>query len=395
MQYDVVIVGGGLVGSSLACALTAQGLKSAVIEKMPAKVSNPHPTNAKALALSRPSVYCLENLQVWSKVASMASTLREVHVSSKGHFGMTRIQAEKEGLTELGFVIDADILNHLLLETMGTRPEVTLYRPAEIIELKPGDEDFEHWTLTLNSGETLSAKLLVAADGADSLVCRQQGIQRVNHHYPHVAIITNVMLAQSHEGVAFERFTQQGSLAMIPFGEHRVKCVWVVPEETGVDLLNMNDTEFLNRLQLEFGYRLGKLKSVSVRTKFPLKSSYAETLYGHRFVLVGNAANTVHPVAAQGFNLGLRDVATLAEILGDARKHHKDIGAIDLLRAYADQRRGDHETTRAFSHRLTQSNVGLSVGIVACELMDFMKKRVFQLGLGAASDLPKLCRGIQ
>ncbi len=406
-QYDITIIGSGLVGASLACALSHEdfklNFKIALIDKQAVNSTNNeiNDNDARALALSSPSISCLTSIGIWPLKTAVGSLkiepIKSVHVSSKGHFGVSHLQAKSKGLSELGFVVNADVLTRALAEKAAKLPNVTLYRPREIVELnKSTPSEGEHWTVTLNNNEKINTNLIVAADGAFSFLRSHQGIPAVIHDHNHDAIISNVSSSKSHEGVAYERFLEQGSIAMLPCGDHRAKCVWVVPNSESEKILNLSELEYLSRLKSNFGSRLGSLLSSSTRIKFPLKSIVAENLYGRGFVLIGNAANTLHPIAAQGFNLGLRDAATLAEVLA----YHKnlnasrlfDLGAIAALQDYAERRRTDHSITRQFTRSLADATLPLSSGILASEFIPGLKNKLFDLGLGKQNNLPKLCR---
>ncbi len=426
IHFDIVIVGGGLIGTTLAIALSPH-FKVAVIEKSPINKNSHKPvkdSNAKALALTRQSVKILEELEVWSKVSECAEAIKTVHVSSRGHFGATKIVAKELGFTELGFVVDADLLNAALNESINEN--VVLFPHTEIKQLYQEKEEKSHhkiyndinfkneeflfWRLLLNSlnkketnaTETLTAKLLIGCDGTDSMLRKLMGVDAMVHDYQQTAIVVNLELANfnnlvhfklepasdnGHANIAYERFLKQGSIAMLPFGKNRVKCVWATTNEEAKLLLQMDESVFLKQVQGIFGHRLGTFTSCSQRTSYPLRSITSSCLYGQRFVLAGNAANTLHPVAAQGFNLGLRDVVTLLEILV---KSKKDPGQIEVLKKYNEKRRIDHANTQALSHSLTGlgsflgsatdtiSDSILSKGILCFDFLFFVRQPILK-----------------
>lgn len=391
IEFDIIIVGGGLVGASLACALKNQALKIALIDKSPLNAKPHHNFDARALALSLPSIKCLQMLNVWPKICESASVIKAVHVSKQGHFGVTKIGALEHRLPALGYVVNADDLNNALNQVVETLPHVTLFRPEEIIKLEKRDQGS---VIQLSNQKNLKTKLLVAADGSESPLRKQQGIEVKVQDYQQTAIVANIALNQAHQAVAYERFLENGSIAMLPFGENKVKCVYVVPSNQAEILKAQSDIVFLESIQDQFGHRLGFFKQLGKRVFYPLKKLCVETLYADRFVLIGNAANTVHPIAAQGFNLGLRDAATLAEILVQAQNANQDIGSVEVLRSYADRRKDDHQAIRYFTDSLAEPHVFQWLGILASEWVMPFKRRIAERGLGWHQNLPKLCRGV-
>lgn len=392
LQYDIVIVGGGLVGASFAAKILQKNmnLKIALIDNavpkndpvlfMPRNDIQSDPNidlNAKALALSHSSVICLQSLGVMQKLASQQD-IKAVHVSSKGHFGVSRISAIDAGLSALGVVVNADVLNHTL--NMHIEGKLKIYRPVYVVKMMPQEKG---WTLLLNTGEVINTELLVAADGTNSFVRQTVGIDVNSYDYHQSAISVNIELLQSHDNVAYERFTEDGAIAMLPFGERLVKCVWVLPNNKASLLLQKNDTEFLQDIQTVFGFRLGRLKHLGKRIAYPLKSLSAQTLYEHHCVLLGNAANTLHPIAAQGFNLGLRDAVALSKLVIASVLNGQDIGANTLLKQYAESRQADHQRTRYFIDNIAESKFSPNLGVLACEFLPLTKKWVVAQGLGS------------
>ncbi|HXH54868.1 MAG TPA: FAD-dependent monooxygenase, partial [Gammaproteobacteria bacterium] len=278
-----------------------------------------------------------------------------------------------------------------LNQVVETLPHVTLFRPEEIVKAEKIDQG---WTIQLSNQKKLQTKLLVAAEGSESPLRKQQGIEVKVQDYQQTAIVANIALNQANQAVAYERFLENGSIAMLPFGQNCVKCVWVIPSKQLKTLEIQSDKALLENIQREFGYRLGFFTQVGKRVFYPLKNICAETLYSDRFVLIGNAANTLHPIAAQGFNLGLRDAATLAEILVQAQNANQDIGSVEVLKNYADRRIDDHQATRYFTDSLAEPHVFQWLGILASEWVTPFKRRIAERGLGRHQSLPKLCRGM-
>lgn len=396
--FDLVIIGGGLVGASLACALRDQSLKIALIDKTkPVEIKSENFLDAKALALSHISVQILKTIQVWQEI-EVAEPLLEVHISKQNKWGVTRIRAAEHRLSALGYVVNADFLNQTLNQTLAKIPNLTFFCPDEISQLTRNEAENnteeKAWTLQLSSGKIIQTSLLVAADGSESYLRKHQGIAAKVHDYQQTAIVVNIGLEQSHQGIAFERFTTNGSIAMLPFGTNQVKCVWVVPTPEMQALMGLSNTEWLEKIQANFGYQLGQFKQLGRRITYPLRSIYADALYGDRVVFIGNAANTLHPVAAQGFNLGLRDVATLAELLVSANNADKELGSLALLKEYAALRKIDHQTVAQLTDRLSEPSKLQWLGVLACSFLPPFKNGIVKKSLGLESRLGKLSRGI-
>jgi 2-octaprenyl-6-methoxyphenol hydroxylase len=432
MQYDIAIVGSGLVGSSLAIALLNHGFKVAIIDKGALASRSSLDFDSRALALSYTSCRCLKTLGISVEKLEHAVPMREVQITEQGHFGLTTITAETMNLPYLGMVIPADTLNAVLNQGLEHRSDLTLYPNSDIKNVKQGSDSSEipaTWTLELSSGKAIQTSLLVGADGSNSFIRQYLGVGVSTSEFPQSAIVVNIQLNQPHQGIAFERFMPEGSLALLPLKEDRVKCVWVVKNEALKNEMTISEKEFLSKLQKNFGYQLGIFKSMGKRTMYPLKQMSADNLYGSGWVLIGNAANTLHPIAAQGFNLGLRDVATLAELVVESKNRYNystqrneekfiknneasaasnltppvetlqnrllaKLGSVELLSRYASKRYPDHSRVRMFTESLIEDGLPRRFGILACEFIPSVHRWVSRLGLGLQEELPKLMRGI-
>ncbi len=376
MEFDVVIVGGGLVGASLACALENTHLKVALIDKAPLRTEKPQNAFARALALSATSVQHLQTLQVWSEVSSRATPIKTVHVSKQGHFGATCLDAVAQRVDSLGQVMDADELNLALSNRIQSVKNLTLFPSEQIEQLSKQDG----WSITLKSGKAISAALLVAADGSYSSLREQQGITATTIDYDQIAVTCNISLNQSHDNVAYERFLDTGTIALLPFGDKRVKCIWIAPAQDVEHAMSFTAPLYLETMQRYFGYRLGEFVAIDKRITYPVKSIFASALYDHGIVLIGNAANTLTPVAAQGFNLGLRDAMELAAVLGVIEQ--SKIGSIACLSHYAESRYSDQQKTRTFTQYLNKPTLFQTLGILACEFLPSVKNKVMRTGMG-------------
>lgn len=366
-DYDLLIGGGGLAGNCLALALKDSGLKIALIEAVSRQQLHNSPAGDRALALSAGSVIMLEALGVWEKVKTKATAIKAIHISDKGHFGKTRLSAKQQKVDALGYVIAARDLETPIAQ-MIEEAEITQFCPARIESLTI-DNDNETIQINLKQEEKqikLSAKLLVGADGGQSTIRQLLDIKQHKIDYGQTAIITTVKSTQPHHNTAYERFTTSGPLALLPIDNYQSAVVWTRSHDEAKALLSTSEAEFINQLQLCFGYRLGKLSLAATRLAFPLTLIRAEKMQGQRSIIIGNAVHQLHPVAGQGFNLGLRDVVQLADKLIEQSKLARDIGDANFLQTYAKTRTQDHNQVINFTHSVVKifSNQLLPLALV-------------------------------
>ncbi|NOQ94501.1 MAG: 2-octaprenyl-6-methoxyphenyl hydroxylase, partial [Methylophaga sp.] len=310
-DFDLIVVGGGMVGASLACALKNTSLKIAVIEAFEPDSAQQPSYDDRGIALAYGSQRIFESMGLWDQLALHSTTISDIHVSDRGHFGVTRLSAEKENVPALGQVITARSMGLVLNQALSQQNNLDIICPASVVSLKQYDDYVE---LTLDDARQLSAKLIVAADGAQSTIRQLLGLGALEHDYEQTAITANISPERAHHGRAFERFTDSGPIALLPMSDKRCSLVWTVKTGDEIALLQLSENEFLEQLQNRFGYRLGKLKQVGQRNSYPLTLMQADQPIQQRVVLIGNAAHSLHPIAGQGFNLGLRDVAALADV---------------------------------------------------------------------------------
>ncbi|MEM8685260.1 MAG: FAD-dependent monooxygenase [Pseudomonadota bacterium] len=308
-SFDIVIGGGGMVGTSLTLALEPLGLKVAVVEPVQVTDDEQPSFDERSTALSRSTQRMFSAMALWDDVAAASTAIRRIHVSDKGRFAFSHIDAKEQGVEALGHVVINRVLGGVLRHRLRSS-NTTLFCPDRITAVEETDDGAR---LTLESGETLEAGLLVAADGARSSLREQLGIGVERKDYDQSAIIGNLLPERSAAGVAYERFTEDGPLAMLPIADDRVAFVWVTTHFHADQLIKQDDATFTQTLHESFGHRLGDFSKIGTRTRYPLTLSKAHRLRSSRSVLVGNAAHGLHPVAAQGFNLGLRDVAALCD----------------------------------------------------------------------------------
>ncbi|HRQ63261.1 MAG TPA: 2-octaprenyl-6-methoxyphenyl hydroxylase [Xanthomonadaceae bacterium] len=401
MQHDldILIVGGGLVGCSLAAALDGSGLRVGLVEAARPGTASPPSFDERNLALARATVQALTALDVWSRLGEPAESIRSVHVSSRGDFGSLRLDAADHDLDAFGAVLPARALGEALQARVAAIDGLLHLAPGRLSAALAVGDGVEVRIATDAGERLLRTRLLVGADGTASSVRDMAGIGTAEHDYAQTLFVSNLVAERTHGGCAFERFTEDGPVAVLPLPGGRLGSIWTVPADGADAVAALDDPAFRDALQARLGWRLGRLRRVGVRHPYRVVRVLAERLVGARTVLVGNAAQTLHPVAAQGFNLGLRDAATLAEMLRTAA----DPGSPDLLAAYAARRREDREQTIAFSHGLIGLFADLpaplrtlrSLGFAALNLLPPLRDRLALAAMGYRGATPGLLRGIR
>jgi 2-octaprenyl-6-methoxyphenol hydroxylase len=397
IDFDVIIVGGGLVGAGLAAALREVPLRIALVD-----ARLPDNNDPRLFALNAGSCHFLKNLGLWSELESVAQPIHQVHVSQRGRFGAVRLSKQDVGLPELGHVIPARHIEQSLNNLLNDLPNVTFYRPAKLVKI---DEDSrlrgnDSVTLTLETADgivTLRTRFVIGADGTDSLVRQQAGIAAEEVDYDQNAIVTRTHLQRSHRHIAYERFVENGAIAMLPLNDLECATIWSTSSAQAKTLMSLSDADFLQQLQQMFGYRLGRLQNISARHCFPLRMMRAKQMYAGRIFLLGNAAHTVHPVAAQGFNLALYEVALLAEDLINTVKTAADL-TCEKLQKLSELAARQQKVSIGFSHRLTQyfsiqsawMSILTSLGMTGMDAAQPLKKYLLQRILGRTGSVPRL-----
>lgn len=400
--YDILISGGGLVGASLACALGGRGLRIGLVEAVPYGAVDQPSYDDRAIALAAGTQRIFAAMGLWPALEARATPIHRIHVSDRGRFGFARLDRVEEGVPALGYVALGRDIGAALSERLAQLQDVELICPARVIDVEP-DQDMTRLHVETGAGERrLTTRLLVAADGAQSTLRELLDIPTTTWEYGQTAVITNITPQRAHDNVAYERFTDTGPLALLPMSDNRCSVVWTLRDDAVDAIMALDDAAFLARLQERFGGRLGRLQRVGKRVAYPLRMVRARESVRARLALIGNAAHTLHPIAGQGFNLGLRDVAALAEVLLAAQHTGRDIGSLEVLRQYADWRSGDHRRVIAFTDGLTRMFTNplppialvRDLGMLALDLCPPAKRLFARLTMGRAGRLPKLARGL-
>lgn len=404
-ECDVLIIGGGLVGSILAIAFSRVGLRTVLIEaRDPRELQQPS-FDDRSTALANGSQRILDGLGLWETLVRGAEPIRSIHISECGRFGASRILATEEGVSALGYTLENATLANTIWTALSAEKRFTCFAPAQLKRIS-WRADAVHALVELAEGNrSITGRLLVAADGARSAVRRALAIDVLEDKYRQNAVVLNVETESRHDGRAFERFTPDGPLAFLPLSCSRTSVVWTLPEEEVERSMSLGEAVFRNELQSAFGYRLGKLIRTGARSAYPLTRVRSKQRVGNRAVLIGNAAVSLHPVAGQGFNMALRDVAALTEIVSEEMGNQgsgADIGSQALLARYDELRRNDQRRVAAFTHALIRlfgyrgSPVAITraLGLIAFDLMPGAKAQLARHTMGLAGRLPRLARGL-
>lgn len=420
-HFDLIIIGGGLAGASLACALKDVRLNTAlniaVIEAHQLNTDSQPSYDDRTVALSYGSRCIFDNMGLWSSLKSVAEAIDTIHISDRGHFGVTRLTKEQEGVEALGYVLENRSIGQQLyaaindesgkdksdVQSEGQISNISLFCPAELTALKQDDEQVSIEILLDGDSKRLTGKLLVAADGNNSQVLQLLNIGSSRKSYDQVALITNVTPGNKHENVAYERFTDAGPLAFLPMTENRCSVVWTLSPEQAEYLYALDETDFLQQLQQRFGYRLGQFKKVGARHIYPLFLQSASQMVHGRVAVIGNAAHSVHPVAGQGFNLALRDIALLSELIVETRRAGDDIGKPAMLQHYASLREQDIKRVYRFTDALvkTFSNAIIplahlrSLSLFMVDILPGIKHQLATQSMGLHGRLTRLNRGLR
>lgn len=379
-----------MAGATLALAISSlsQGTMTVDLLEATRPEDHAHPGfDARAIALAQGTCQQLTRIGVWDALRDCATAITRVHVSDRGHAGLVNLHAQDYRLEALGQVIELHDAGQRLFALLAEAPGVRLHCPAKVNDVQRSADQVE---VRLDNGRRLKGQLLVAADGSESALARACNIQWQQRDYHQFAVIANVTTSEAAQGRAFERFTRYGPLALLPMSNGRSSLVWCHGQEARQQVDHWSDARFLSELQQAFGWRLGKMLQVGKRHSYPLILSVANQHVSHRLALVGNAAQTLHPIAGQGFNLGLRDVMSLAETLTEAAQAGVDPGAYALLSRYQQRRRQDQQATigvtdglvRLFANNYAPLVVGRNLGLMAMEQLPMVRDAFARRTLG-------------
>jgi len=401
-DYDLIIIGGGMVGATLASALRDQSIRIGIIEAYPFGSSSQPSYDDRSIALAYGSRQIFAGMGLWQNLSPQVTPIHQIHVSNSGHFGVARLDRRESRVEALGYVVENRVVGGILSEVISSYENIDLITPAQLSDISVTKSQATVTYEQNNESYQITAPLVVGADGAMSRLRELLGIGIERREYEQSAIIANVSTELPHNNVAYERFTDTGPIALLPLGDDRCSLVWTVKPTEVEGLLEMEEREWLRLLQQRFGYRLGRFLRVGKRSSYPLALVRAEEQIASRVVLVGNAAHTLHPVAGQGFNLGVRDVAGLAQVIADKYKEGADWGSISVLNEYGQWRRRDHRQVitftdtmaRLFTNSFPPVVVGRNLGLLALDLFPPLKNMFARRTMGMAGRLPRLARGI-
>ncbi len=387
-SYDIVIVGGGLVGMSLAIALAKSPCSVLLLEQNQAAPVHDNVLDLRTTGLTRSSEQVFKQSGIWGFLATAATPIEKLDISEQGNFGVARIDAKQHGVSPIGYMMPNHHLTKTLSEQVSKQPNVRVLSPAA---LTAAEQIANGYRIKIDYQEkqfSIQTSLLVGSDGGNSKTRTLLGIEVKQKSYQQRAIITNVKTQKHHQNVAFERFTQHGPLAVLPVQNNCCALIWTQSEENADHYLQMNDQEFLTSLQKAFGYRLGKFTEVGQRSAYPLSSTTSNELTTSHAVLIGNAAQTVHPVAAQGLNLGLRDVNTLVHMLKEINYDSQQFP--QMLLQYPQKRQADRDhvikitdgLVRIFSPQVWPAKILRSLGMRLISNVPLMQRGMLRRNMG-------------
>lgn len=365
--YDLAIVGGGLVGNSLACALADSGLSIALIESAPS-VRSSIGFDQRKLALAQRSLNELRDFGVLAKLNQQPTSISRIHVSRVGDFGRVLLKAHDFGHDAFGGVVLAQDLGAALVEQVSELANVSRFCPAKVTDYQEQGESARIQMHRADSESTIHARITVAADGTQSFIREALGIKTLEHDYAQTLFVCSLEAEKANDGTAYERFSEQGPVALLPMADGLYGSICGVSSERAAEIASLDDACYAEYIQSRFGWRVGKIKRVGARSHYPIKRVLAERLNSKRTVLMGNAAQTIHPIGAQGFNLGLRDALCFAELV-------KQQGLSESITSdYATQRATDRERTLAFSDGMARmtANAGFPSRLMRSMALSFL-----------------------
>lgn len=387
MLYDCVIVGGGAVGASLALALGQQKYKVLLLEKN-AQFSNESDTDARTIALSYASLQIYRQMNVWEKLIARAIPIQKVLVTVQGQYGTCRLESEKQGVAALGYVVGLRELEQALYEALSAEPNVQILRPATLVYRSCAPDAWHLKIQQAHENLTVKCKLLIAADGVMSHLRQEQSIPQLKKEYEHYAVMANIQIVSKQPFTAYERFLPQGAIALLPWQKDLYTCIWTTSCEEAEMLVQLNSAQFLQKCQRQWGSRIGLMQAVSKRNYFPLQMQLASQQESARFLLMGNAAHSLHPIAAQGLNLSLRDIWQMRSQIIKASET-VDIGSAIFLNEYTQARKTDQNRIIFATDVIARTmSSGLmpgwmkAAGITLFDCLSPLKNKFTRMGMG-------------
>lgn len=398
-NFDIIIVGGSFIGLSLVRALSSLSLRIAVIEANPAWQMQTSTKEARALVLADSAKQIYQAIGLWPSIQQYANPIEKIHVSYRKHFGRTCLNAADEGVPAFGYVVEAYQFLNDLFKGVEQLPNVSIFFSNKITNVAVNEQ---HAQVMLQNGQQLTAKLLVGADGGRSTVRELAGINARQTDYQQYAVVTTVGLKRSHANIAYERFTDAGPIAMLPLNKQRCGVVVTVDKQHYSQVLALDDNAFVSMLMDRFGHRLGSFAWVSQRQGYPLHMLIADEQIKSRIILLGNAAHSLHPVAGQGLNLGLRDMGMFVELLTETWHLGQDIGSMQFLKQYQDSRQQTQHKAitftdilaRYFSSPFKMVNGALALSLLLFDNIPVAKHLLANWGMGRSGKISRLSLGI-
>jgi 2-octaprenyl-6-methoxyphenol hydroxylase len=400
LEFDVTVVGGGIVGMAVALALSHLDLQICLLEHVVA-VDDSHPSyDDRTLVVNRASIQFWKNLDIWHTLSDIITPIDKVHVSNKGQFGVVKFDKYTLNVEALAYIVEAKKLGFSLKNRIVETDNIKTICPAQVTEFKEENNQVEITYMIGNARFKHCSKLMLAADGVQSSIRKKLQLETRIQSYERTAIICNITPEYKHNNCAYERLTNTGPTALLPFVQNRCGFVWTVEKEKADKILGLSDSDFLKKAQIQFGYRLGKFLKTGKRSSYPLYLVTVPNQVKNRTILIGNAAHSMSPVSAQGLNLAVRDVAELSDVIENALANSVDIGSNEVLNSYQKNIEKDQLQTMNYTDdlmnwfKIDQSIVASirSLGMIVLDQTAIAKKTLFSRVSGYRGNIPKLLR---